>query len=199
MAKKYLKNSDGYVMAMTTTNLQLEKPLSNEHYNIEVQNRNMDKIDEAIQEVKSGIDSLELIASNVKMADGSTVEDTVSTNKSNISSLETKVTNLYGNTENLKGEHILKSYPGKYFSSATTETDLNTIKYNLICYTAAADNLLNLPPGETGGSGMLEITKTFTNNSNQHTIQRFTNTVSNKTYIRCYNKDKNTWTEWREL
>ena len=35
-----------------TNNLQLEKPLLNENYDIEVHNRNMDKIDTAIQEVK---------------------------------------------------------------------------------------------------------------------------------------------------
>ena len=51
MAKKYLKNSKGIVRAITTDSLQLEKPLLNENYVIEVHNRNMDKIDSAIQEV----------------------------------------------------------------------------------------------------------------------------------------------------
>ena len=91
MAKKYLKNSKGYVMAIATNNLQLEKPLANEHYDIEVHNRNMEKIDAAIQEVKYKIDGLELVASNVKMADGSTVEATVSTNKADILSLQTEL------------------------------------------------------------------------------------------------------------
>ena len=93
MASKYLKNSKGIVRAITSDNLQLEKPLLNENYDIEVHNRNMDKIDSAIQEVKGKIDGLQLIASNVKMSDGTTVETTVSTNKSNISSLQTKVNN----------------------------------------------------------------------------------------------------------
>ena len=52
MASKYLKNSEGIVRAITSDNLQLEKPLLNENYDIEVHNRNMDKIDSAIQEVK---------------------------------------------------------------------------------------------------------------------------------------------------
>ena len=56
MAKKYLKNSEGIVRAVTSDNLGLEKPLLNENYNIEVHNRNMDKIDNAIQEVKGKID-----------------------------------------------------------------------------------------------------------------------------------------------
>ena len=84
MSVKYLKSNEGIVRAVTTNNLQLEKPMSNENYDIDVHNRNMDKIDNAIQEVKGKIDGLELVASNVKMADGTTVEATVSANKSSI-------------------------------------------------------------------------------------------------------------------
>ena len=58
MAKKYLKNEKGIVRAVTTGNLQLEKPLLNENYDIEVHNRNMDKIDIAIQDVKGSLDEL---------------------------------------------------------------------------------------------------------------------------------------------
>ena len=77
MAKKYIKNEKGIVRSVTSDNLRLEKPLLNENYDIEVHNRNMDKIDSAIQEVKGKIDGLELVASNVKMDDGSTVEETI--------------------------------------------------------------------------------------------------------------------------
>ena len=76
MPKKYLKEN-GIVRAVTSENLQLEKPLLNENYDIEVHNRNMDKIDSAIQEVKGKIDGLELVASNVKMADETTVEEAI--------------------------------------------------------------------------------------------------------------------------
>ena len=58
MAKKYLKNEKGIVRAVTSDNLQLEKPLLNENYDIEVHNRNMDKIDVAIQEVKGSLNEL---------------------------------------------------------------------------------------------------------------------------------------------
>lgn len=88
MSKRYLRNNEGVVMSVTTDNLQLEKPLLNENYDIDVHNRNMDKIDNAIQEVKGKVDGLELVASNVKMADGTTVEATVSANKSSISELQ---------------------------------------------------------------------------------------------------------------
>ena len=44
--KKYIKNSNGVTMSVTTDILGLEKPLLNENYDIDVHNRNMDKIDE---------------------------------------------------------------------------------------------------------------------------------------------------------
>ena len=69
MAKKYLKNEKGIVRAITTDNLQLEKPLLNENYDINIHNRNMDKIDSAIQEVKGKVDGLELKAEKVTIAD----------------------------------------------------------------------------------------------------------------------------------
>ena len=91
MSVKYLKSNEGIVRAVTTNNLQLEKPMLNENYDIDVHNRNMDKIDNAIQEVKGKIDGLELVASNVKMADGTTVEATVSANKSSILELQNEL------------------------------------------------------------------------------------------------------------
>ena len=69
MAKKYLKNEKGIVRAITSENLQLEKPLLNENYDINVHNRNMDKIDSAIQEVRGKVDGLELKAEKVTIAD----------------------------------------------------------------------------------------------------------------------------------
>ena len=58
MAKKYLKNEKGIVRAVATGNLKLEKPLLNENYDIEVHNRNMDKIDTTIQEIKGSLNEL---------------------------------------------------------------------------------------------------------------------------------------------
>ena len=95
MAKKYIKNEKGIVRAVTSDNLKLEKPLLNENYDIEVHNRNMDKIDSAIQEVKGKIDGLELVASKVAMADGSNVEEAISNLQSelngNVSTLENNI------------------------------------------------------------------------------------------------------------
>lgn len=69
MSVKYLKSNKGIVRAVTTNNLQLEKPTLNENYDIDVHNRNMDKIDNAIQEVKGKVDGLELTAERVSIAD----------------------------------------------------------------------------------------------------------------------------------
>lgn len=74
-----------------TSNLNLEKPLQSENYNVDVFNTNADKIDQAIQEVKTKVDSLNLTASNVKMNDGSTVENTVTANKTSILNLQNEL------------------------------------------------------------------------------------------------------------
>ena len=97
MAKKYLKNSEGIVRAITSDNLQLEKPLLNENYDIEVHNRNMDKIDSAIQEVKGKVDGLELTAERVSIADptnafeATNVEDALLENKTSILEIQSEL------------------------------------------------------------------------------------------------------------
>ena len=117
MARKYLKDNNGIVRAITTNNLQLEKPLLNENYDIEVHNRNMDKIDSAIQGVKGQVDGLELTAQRVSIADSTNrfeatnVEDALLENKtsiqnanSNISKLQSDVSSNKTNISNLQTE-----------------------------------------------------------------------------------------------
>ena len=107
MARKYLKDNNGIVRAITTNNLQLEKPLLNENYDIEVHNRNMDKIDSAIQEVKVQVDGLELTAQRVSISDSTNVfeatnvEDALLENKTSILELQTEV-----NGQRLRGINI---------------------------------------------------------------------------------------------
>lgn len=97
MPKKYLKNEKGIVRAVTTDNLQLEKPLLNENYDIDVHNRNMDKIDNAIQDVKGKVEGLELKAEKVTLADKSNkftatnVEDALLENKTSILNLRNEL------------------------------------------------------------------------------------------------------------
>ena len=73
-----------------TNNLNLEKPLQSENYNIDIFNSNADKIDTAIQEVKGKVDGLELKAEKVTIADRSNlfnatnVEDALLENKRTI-------------------------------------------------------------------------------------------------------------------
>lgn len=107
MARKYLKDNNGIVRAITSNNLQLEKPLLNENYDIEVHNRNMDKIDNAIQEVKGQVDGLELTAQRVSISDSTNVfeatnvEDALLENKTSILELQTEV-----NGQRLRGINI---------------------------------------------------------------------------------------------
>lgn len=49
--KKYIKDSKGTTVSITTDTLGLEKPLLNENYDIDVHNRNMDKIDEELKPI----------------------------------------------------------------------------------------------------------------------------------------------------
>lgn len=97
MASKYLKNEKGLVRAITTDNLQLEKPLLNENYDIEVFNRNMDKIDKSIKEVKGQVDGLELTAQRISIADSTNkfeatnVEDALLENKTSILNLQSEL------------------------------------------------------------------------------------------------------------
>ena len=51
MAKKYIKNNKGVTVSVTTDTLGLEKPLLNENYDIDVHNRNMDRIDEDLKPI----------------------------------------------------------------------------------------------------------------------------------------------------
>lgn len=64
-------------MATNTTNINLVKQEENEYYDINITNSNLDLIDNAIQSIKNEVDSLELTASNVTMADGTTVEEAI--------------------------------------------------------------------------------------------------------------------------
>ena len=110
MAKKYLRNTNGIVRAVTSDNLQLEKPLLNENYDIEVHNRNMDKIDSAIQEVKGKVDGLELTAERVSIADSTNkfeatnVEDALLENKTSIQTANRNVSSLQSSVSALQSE-----------------------------------------------------------------------------------------------
>ena len=97
MASKYLKNEKGLVGAITTDNLQLEKPLLNENYDVNVFNRNMEKIDKSIKEIKGQVDGLELTAQRVSIADSTNkfeatnVEDALLENKTSILNLQNEL------------------------------------------------------------------------------------------------------------
>ena len=93
-----------------TNNLNLEKPLQSENYNIDIFNSNADKIDTAIQEVKGKVDGLELTAERVSIADptnkfeATNVEDALLENKTSILELQTEV-----NGQRLRGINIANS------------------------------------------------------------------------------------------
>lgn len=122
MAKKYLKNEKGIVRSVTTDNLQLEKPLLNENYDINVHNRNMDKIDVAIQEVKGTVGDLKLNVSNGKKIIASAITDK-GIDTSDEDTFQTMAENIKNITVEILG--------GKKFASgkAYTSTSTSTFKY----------------------------------------------------------------------
>ncbi len=89
-----MSNEKSLKRAITTTNLQLEKPLITDYYDVNVFNRNMDKVDVAIQEVKGKVDGLELTAERVSIADptnkfeATNVEEALLENKTSILNLQ---------------------------------------------------------------------------------------------------------------
>ena len=111
MAKKYLKNSKGIVRAITTDNLQLEKPLLNENYDIEVHNRNMDKLDTTIQGLKGKVDSID-----------TTIQD-----------LGDRIDNVGNIVEELelKAQKVTIIDEGNYFTSDNVEGALNELATEL--------------------------------------------------------------------
>lgn len=92
-----------------TNNLNLEKPLQSENYNIDIFNSNADKIDSAIQEVRGKVDGLDLKAEKVTLADRSNlfnatnVEDALLENKRTILSNTNLINTL--NTE-INGQRL---------------------------------------------------------------------------------------------
>lgn len=92
-----MSNEKSLKRAITTTNLQLEKPLTTDYYDVNVFNRNMDKVDTAIQEVKGQVDGLELTAQRVSIADptnafeATNVEEALLENKTIILNLQNEL------------------------------------------------------------------------------------------------------------
>ena len=92
-----------------TNNLNLEKPLQSENYNIDIFNSNADKIDSAIQEIKGKVDGLDLKAEKVTLADRSNlfnatnVEDALLENKRTILSNTNLINTL---NEEINGQRL---------------------------------------------------------------------------------------------
>lgn len=130
MATKYLKNNEGLVRAVTTDNLQLEKPLTNENYDVNVFNRNMDKVDAAIQEVKGKVDGLELTAQRVSIADptnkfeATNVEDALLENKTSILKNAKEIENLKQSASN--GKNIVATAIGSPLQASDTFATMGT-------------------------------------------------------------------------
>ena len=123
MAKKrYIKDSRGMTVSVTTDTLGLEKPLLNENYDIDVHNRNMDKIDEDLKPIddsyiielfqhdgdttspNSSYTKEESDARFALKSEVDTLQHSVNENKTNILNLQEEV-----NGQRLRGVNILNN------------------------------------------------------------------------------------------
>ena len=165
MAKKYLKNENGIVKAVTSDNLQLEKPLLNENYDIEVHNRNMDKIDSAIQEVKGKVDGLELTAQRVSIADSSNkfeatnVEDALLENKTSILN-NTDLANQALNKANeafQRGDNVKAQLVDKLISEGLDVSTNDTFEYLINNIALGKKWATGVYPRPAGGNGFHSI------------------------------------------
>jgi hypothetical protein len=144
-----------------TTNYSLKKPEGSDVVNIDDFNYNADIIDNAIQEVKS----------------------TSSTNKTNISSLQTKVDNGQNHKVTQDNGHVLRQ----------DNIDLNTLTKTGVYYSASPTNA---PINST--AWYIDVKAM---NSNAYVYQMLTRNQAGNNVLEKYerNMHNGTWTAWREL
>ena len=130
-----------------TENYGLKKPDPTDVVNVYDFNYNADIIDSKLKEAEESLSGLELVASNVKMADGSTVENTVSGNKSEILNINSKVDEkadrleLEGSLLHLKSGEINPIKENLSKTENTKYTTANGIK-EFSCKDGYVDNVV---------------------------------------------------------
>ena len=165
MASKYLKNENGIVKAITTNNLGLEKPMLNENYDIDVHNRNMDKIDKAIQEDKSNISSLKIKVDNsqnykLTTDDGYTIDikgqdlnTIVKTGKYTGCSLINAPNDYCYYVE------VMSRGDGYIYQKITALNDTNITKYERTCRNGVWEDWKPMQSHKlTNGEGLIDVT-----------------------------------------
>ena len=181
-----------------TNNLNLEKPLQSENYNIDIFNSNADKIDTAIQEVKGKVDGLELTAQRVSIADSTNkfeatnVEDALLENKTSISNLQTKV----NNGQNYK---LTQDNGSPKFVDRGTFDDIKSTGL----YTCTGNVTGANPNPNYNGYYYLEVigADTHLGDNNKWITQRATIFEGVGHGVKVYTRvcQNGTWSEWREL
>lgn len=132
--KKYLKGRDSLVRAIATDNLQLEKPLTSENYDIDVHNRNMEKIDKGVKEAK------DIASSKAPQSHTHNASDIqgLSMNAKDINydnkTSQLKATNTQGVIDevNTKAEENKKNISSHNTRLSKMETELNGARLDLI-------------------------------------------------------------------
>ena len=187
--KKYIKDSRGMTVAVTTDTLGLEKPLLNENYDIDVHNINMDKIDEDLTPIDDSY-IIELFQHDgdttnprdyyTKVeADGkfASKEDLNNIDLSNLATKEEANNALNKANEALQaGSNVKQSLVDKLTSEGLDVSTNNTFE----------ELIGNIALGKKWASGRVGVSSSYTENfyrvNNSYTASAFYVTVKSLTF-----------------
>lgn len=142
-------------------------------------------IEDEINDLQERLNELKLIASNVTMADGSTVEDTVNTNKTNISNLNNRADALNAHIGNLISTDNVLTDNGYVVRKFCSDADALNINNGLF---ATDENTVGV-----SRTGILAHKQWDVNYAYQ-TLHPY-----GETYLMFRHKHGNVWSDWREL
>ena len=145
------------------------------------------------EKIDNELSALELVASNIKMSDDSSVEDAINTNKTSISSLQTNITSLQTKVNNGQNYKLTQDNgDAKVVNSGTFDDITDTGIYNCSNGVGGAK-----PNPNYGGYYHLEVINADTSN-NKWITQRATIFEGTGHGIQVYTRicQNGTWTHW---
>lgn len=127
-------------MPNLTTNYQLEKPLGTENYDINVHNKNMDKIDAKVKEIDTKVDNVKNEVSSMEFVSTKVIRPNKQTVEASLVANETSILNQGKEIESLK-----QSVSSGKTMIASSITDRGITTSNTDTFKVMSDNILRLP------------------------------------------------------
>ena len=180
-------------MVRVMSNYPCKASVSIINSNVEVKGANFAQIDDELvspyrtwssEKIDNELSALELVASNIKMSDDSSVEDAINTNKTDISSLQTKVDNGQNHKVTQDNGHVIRQ----------DSIDLNTLTKTGFYYSANPTN----PPIGIASAWYIDVKAM---NGGTYVYQKAIRNSAGDNALPQYerNMHNGTWTAWREL